>query len=286
MPGFRPRFFVTESAGSDLHGPDLSGAVLALSPEDSHHALRVLRLVPGDPCEVVITGKAYVATVVSATMPVTTRLESRLLGAEAGGCYLTNVGLVQRVERLTLLDHVIEKGTEVGASFFVLLLQPERAGASDATRRSVRWERIAREAAKQSKQTKIPALHFCSSAEGALAWLEQQGFRSLILDPGAPQRIDEILRPAAAAREAAAVTARETATEAAVVETGALAAQAAASSPALALWVGAEGGWTAAERDLFAARGLPKARLGRSVLRAETAGPVAVAVARLLLGDW
>ena len=48
----------------------------------------------------------------------------------------------------------------------------------------------------------------------------------------------------------------------------------------------AESGWTAAERDDLLAAGVATARLGRGVLRTETAGPVTVAVARLALGDW
>jgi 16S rRNA (uracil1498-N3)-methyltransferase len=54
----------------------------------------------------------------------------------------------------------------------------------------------------------------------------------------------------------------------------------------VALWVGPEGGWTAAELERFSSTGIETARLGRSVLRTETAGPVAVAVARVALMDW
>ena len=54
----------------------------------------------------------------------------------------------------------------------------------------------------------------------------------------------------------------------------------------LALWVGPEGGWTESESEQFRAAEITGVRLGRSVLRTETAGPVAVAVARLALGDW
>jgi 16S rRNA (uracil1498-N3)-methyltransferase len=50
--------------------------------------------------------------------------------------------------------------------------------------------------------------------------------------------------------------------------------------------VGPEGGWTAGELDQFTGAGVSTVRLGRSILRTETAGPVAVAVARLALGDW
>jgi 16S rRNA (uracil1498-N3)-methyltransferase len=265
VAGFRPRFFVDDFEGDGLPAwalgsPDLSGTLLSLSPEDSHHAVRVLRLAPGDPCEVVVTGAAYAATVVSTTMPVTARLGARLEGPQAGGTYRMSVGLVQSLERLSLLDWVIEKGTEVGASFFLLIPH----GEGDAERRSLarrsRWERIAREAAKQSKQVAVPPVGLYPTTGAALDWLREQQALSIVLDPRASQSLEEVLRPVAPL----------------------------ADGPArpVALWVGPEGGWSPKERDLFAERGIESARLGRGVLRAETAGPVAVAVTRLLLGDW
>ena len=50
--------------------------------------------------------------------------------------------------------------------------------------------------------------------------------------------------------------------------------------------MGPESGWTDEERESLLQAGMATARLGRGVLRTETAGPVAVAVARLALGDW
>jgi 16S rRNA (uracil1498-N3)-methyltransferase len=54
----------------------------------------------------------------------------------------------------------------------------------------------------------------------------------------------------------------------------------------LALWIGPEGGWSALDRAGFAEAGVEMVRLGQGVLRAETAGPVAVAVVRLVQRDW
>jgi RsmE family RNA methyltransferase len=54
----------------------------------------------------------------------------------------------------------------------------------------------------------------------------------------------------------------------------------------IALWIGPESGWSEAELGEFATSGIEAVRLGQGVLRAETAGPVAVAVTRLVMGDW
>jgi 16S rRNA (uracil1498-N3)-methyltransferase len=45
-----------------------------------------------------------------------------------------------------------------------------------------------------------------------------------------------------------------------------------------ALFIGPEGGWSEAERALFAARGLPLVRFGPHVMRIETAAVVGAAM--------
>ncbi len=168
------------------------------------------------------------------------------------------VGLVQAMTRPAAMDYVLEKATEVGASFFVLVPAAGSPKRSDLSRgdRLDRWRRIAREAAKQSKQMAVPTVDIAGSVGEALEDLRVSQTQSLVLEPAAATALQD-----AVVREA---------------------------SPAarIALWVGPEGGWTAGELDQFAGAGVGTARLGRSILRTETAGSVAVAVARLALGDW
>lgn len=273
---------------------------MALGPEDSHHALRVLRLGAGDACEVVVTsardsagamtglGSAvYAATVraagraaagriagadpgTPAAGAVKVRLVVRLEGAEAGASYRTSVGVVQALVRPAAIDYLLEKGTEVGASFFFLFEaagSPRGSGASKGDRLT-RWRSIVREAAKQSKQTMVPPVDVMSSMQEALAGLDESGALSLVLDSGAPGSLEEVTR-------------------AALVEGRQGGGARTAGWPArLALWVGPESGWTRDELDRLSIAGVEGARLGQSVLRTETAGPVAVTVARLALGDW
>lgn len=276
MPGFCPRFFVPlESVprgglSGSATSADLSGAELTLTIEDSHHAVRVLRLVEGDGCEVVVgaagttgaawtTGAAvYAASVSAAADPVRVRLVARLEGPHAGAEYRVQVGLVQALTRPSLIDFVIEKGTEVGASFFLLVQavgSPARSGLTRSDRLE-RWRRIAREAAKQSKQVAVPPVDVAGSVDGALRDLQAAGALSLALEPRASESLHELLGRQSARPER------------------------------VALWVGPEGGWAPAESACFSTAGIEGARLGRSVLRTETAGHVAVAVARLALGDW
>jgi 16S rRNA (uracil1498-N3)-methyltransferase len=264
VSGFRPRFFAAQvedysfcEVSADPEA-DLSGSELDLDAEDSRHALRVLRLGVGDECEIVTGAAVYAATVIAAAGPVRVRLIARLEGAAAGASYQIQVGVVQALARPAVMDYVLEKGTEVGASFFILAQasgSPRRSEPSGGDRLA-RWRRITREAAKQSKQMTVPRVDVMSSVEHVLRHLSATETLSLVLDPAASLGLQEALgqrrtRPAR-----------------------------------VALWVGPESGWTAGESEEFSAAGLESARLGRSILRTDTAGPVAVAVARLALWDW
>lgn len=265
-PGFRPRFFMEGEPPREGARERAAWAEsqASLSPEDSHHARNVLRLRQNDLCEVVTpSGVAYLAAITDITDPVRVSFVTRLEGVDAGAVYQTEVGLVQALARPSLMDFAIEKATEVGAGFFLVVCAAGSAhSTSEVTEdRLVRWRRIAREAAKQSRQMRLPPVELAGSVGEALTCMMESGSAPIVLDPGADEELCHVVR--------------------AVIETGPP-----GKLPPIALWVGPEGGWTKAELELFAAGGVSTARLGRSVLRTETAGPVAVAVTRLALGDW
>jgi 16S rRNA (uracil1498-N3)-methyltransferase len=266
VSGFRPRFFIAEEATlSSQTGSLTPGAELTLGPADSYHALRVLRLKAGDACEVVVGAAVYAASVSGAKTPVSVTVESRLQGQAAGAVYRSQVGLAQALTRPALLDEVLEKGTEVGSSFFVLVPAAESTRLPESARagRLERWRRIVLEAAKQSKHLAVPTVELAASLDAALQDFAARGVRSLVLEPSAQvslrERLEQMRAPSS-------------------------------SSPgrgpaALALWIGPESGWSEAELRWFAESGVEAVKLGQSVLRAETAGPVAVAVTRLVVGD-
>lgn len=275
MAGFCPRFFIDEAgAGGFLRADflqasleseslldsssDLSGEEFELSEADAYHARRVLRLRKGETCEVVVGTSVYVATLSPEDETVRVVLVRRLEEAAAGPRYRTQVGIVQAVVKPPLVDQIIEKGTEVGASFF--LLAPSAGSlCGDRSMREeklVRWQRIALEAAKQSKRVAVPAVVFCRSLTEVYQRLCQMGVISVVLHPEAESGLGELLE------------------------------ELAPSLARVALWVGPEGGWSAGELESFVSQGMRTARLGRSILRAETAGPVAVAVTRFMLNDW
>lgn len=270
--GFSPRFFLTPDMSSAVPRP-VPGERLVLGPEDSHHGLRVLRMKVGDMCEVVTPWRTVHQAVVGGTADsLELTIVRRLLGDAAGPVYQNEVGLVQGIARPAAMDYLIEKGTEVGADFFALV--PTEASPrglrSGGTDRVKRWRRIAREAAKQSKQTRIPWVEIFESQAEAMTRLWGEMTHTVVLDPGAAQTLSDLLQVFAGGEGGDPVNA----------------GRCSAGCRRVTLWVGPEGGWSAGELDRLVSAGALPAKLGRGVLRTETAGPVALAIARLTLNDW
>lgn len=246
---FCPRFLLEEETAV--------GSEICLTAEDSHHAARVLRMREGDSCEVVApSGLVYSASFVSLSGPARVLVAAEAGVEKAGGLYRVKVGVVQALARPSAVDYVIEKGTEVGASYFLLV---PTAGSPPGCRerlndRLERWQRIARAATKQSKQTVVPQVRAATSVAEAIDQLAAERATSVVLAPNAPEALFDLAGTDGANN--------------------------------LALWIGPEGGWEPSETALFERAGLVAARLGKSVLRTETAGPIAVVVARLARGDW
>jgi 16S rRNA (uracil1498-N3)-methyltransferase len=276
VSGFRPRFFVDQDGLQPTPDGYLSpGAEVALSPGDSHHALRVLRLKHGDACEVVVGAAVYAASVSGTKEPLKALLTERLKGVAAGAAYRSQVGLVQALTRPALLDEVLEKGTEVGTSFFILVPADDSIRMPEGSRASrlERWRRIVVQAAKQSKHLGVPTVEWANSLQEALEMVSARSALSLFLEPGSKVTLRESLERM--------LTAKST------PGTPPATAMAAPSGLArVALWIGPESGWSKRELERFAAADVEAVRLGQGVLRAETAGPVAVAATRLVIGDW
>jgi 16S rRNA (uracil1498-N3)-methyltransferase len=146
---------------------------------------------------------------------------------------------------------------------------PEGSRAS----RLERWRRIVVQAAKQSKHLGVPTVEWATSLQEALEMVSARSALSLLLEPDAKVTLRDSLERRATARPGSAAS-------------SATAFGATSGPPSIALWVGPESGWSKRELERFATADVEAVRLGQGVLRAETAGPVAVAATRLVIGDW
>ena len=209
-----------------------------LSPEDSRHALRVLRMKPGEGIRVTVSGQRYAAVLEEREGRAAARLLETLPSTEAR----TSLTLYQGLPKGDRMDLIVRQATEVGVSAIVPCLFARCvARPEDAAARLERLHRIAREAAMQSGRTLVPPV------EAPLP------FRVL------PDRLR---------RHAKALVPYE-------LERTLTLRQAYAGERDVALVIGPEGGFTPEEIALLPAMPVT---LGPRVLRTETAGLVAAAM--------
>ncbi len=224
-----------------------------LSPEDAHHALRVLRLRPGDPVELFAEGRRYTALLEESPG---SGLSARILNELPSTEPRLEITLFQGLPKADKMEWIIQKGVELGLSRIVPVRMSRcvvRLEERDVSRKLERWQRIAREAGKQAGRCRIP-----------------------VIDP--PLSLGDI--PARAALlDACAVPWEE------CTGTGPLAFS--RSHPgirSLGILIGPEGGIAPEEMDVLRSS-CQALTLGRRILRTETAGLAAAAAFLALYGE-
>lgn len=225
---------------------------IAITNDDAAHIAKVLRLRVGEQVEVVVAGRAYSAQLTQVTPdlvladvgdPLASSSESRL-----------TVHLYQGLPKGDKLDLVIQKATELGVTTItpvltqrvVVKLKPEAVA-----KKLQRWQRIALEAAKQSRRLQVPQIHVPID------------FKDL------PQPTEQELALVAWEEETTAIKPLLQA----------------ASYAAVHIFVGPEGGLTSLEVDFLLERGWHSVALGPRILRTETAPMALLAVVQYELGD-
>ena len=208
------------------------------------HLARVLRARVGQEFEIATSGTVRLGRVAAVS-------EERVefdLGEEvpqaSGG---PSVSLLLAVFKFDRMEWALEKAVELGAGRIVPVVasRTDTHLASAAGKRVERWQRIAREAAQQSRRAGPPVIEIPLKLKDALA--AEMGLRIVLAEGEGGRRLGDVLRENAGASE-------------------------------IALAIGPEGGWTAEELKLFADNGWIAASLGPTILRAETAAIAALAV--------
>jgi 16S rRNA (uracil1498-N3)-methyltransferase len=220
-----------------------------LRGDEARHLTRVLRVEAGQKFEISDSQSAWLAEVVEARgQHVVFRVLEPILSAEAP----VSVILYAALTKFDRFEWLVEKATECGVETIVPVeaARTEKGLFGASRKRSERWERVAREASQQARRTRLPGIAEALHLDGALR--AESGLR-FFLDEAESQPLLRLLPDQ-----------REAGTR-------------------VALLVGPEGGWTEAERASAIAAGWRGASLGTTILRAETAGTVGVA---LLVNAW
>ncbi len=225
---------------------------------EAHHLARVLRLRPGALVEAA-DGDGRVFTVrleaIGAREAWGTIVEQWREGrpTRESPCAITLAQAILKGERMVWL---IQKATELGVGRIVPLETARvvaRASAERTSARRSRWERVAREAVKQCGRAVVPVVETPRPLPGILAETAAHDATWLFWEGGGTPL-------AALARDAG-------------------------RPRRLLVLIGPEGGFTAEEVAQAEAAGARLAGLGPRILRAESAGLVALALCQYLFGD-
>ncbi len=237
-----------------------NGAEVLLSPEESHHALRVLRLGPGDGVTLLdgagveARGDILAADKRAVRIAVRERVVHPPLP-----CAVT---LLQALPKGRLMDSIVEKATELGAARIVPLLTEHTISRPDedhAASKLEKWRSTALEAVKQCGNPWLPRIEAPVTFAEFLRRKERFDLALVAsLHPGArPIRTVFAEFQAQADRRPASV----------------------------AVWVGPEGDFTLQEIATLVAGGVRPVTLGRLVLRCDTAAAAMLALALNEAGD-
>lgn len=220
---------------------------------DVRHAVKVLRLGPGDVVELLDgQGRAARAGIEEAgrDQVVCLRLEEFSPGGEPP----VRVTLVQGLAKGEKMDLVIQKSTELGVAEIIPLVARRsvvRLEGGKALERQERWQRIAMEAAKQCRRAVVPPVRppmnlslvlqeIPAGTTSFLPWEEQRG-----------QSLGYLLRGDNPGR--------------------------------VYLFIGPEGGFESSEVEEAGLRGVQAVSLGTRILRTETAG---LACLSIIMNRW
>lgn len=220
----------------------------AASGPRAHHLARVVRMKVGETVEVSDGVEAWTAVAESISPREVVFTTVDLLPAPAAAARLE---LYLALIKLPRFEWAVEKATELGVSAIVPLAAEHSDGGlvKGAPKRVERWERIAEEAAQQSRRLAPPVIETPLSLTEAL---EKQAELRCFIDFTGEE-------PAA----------------------GLIEGLSAAST--VAILVGPEGGWSDEELTLAKEAGAKTISLGPNVLRSETAALAAVSVMGRLL---
>jgi 16S rRNA (uracil1498-N3)-methyltransferase len=227
---------------------EVSGDRAALVGEHADHLIRVLRARVGEEFDIADGQSVRRGRITSVK---DNRVEFQL-GEATPAAAMVEITLVLSIFKFDRMEWAIEKCTELGVSRIVPLISRRTDShlASASTKRVERWQRIARQAAEQSRRATPPEIAAPIKLSEAL---NLSGSLRIILAESEEQTLlRDVVKPEVA-------------------------------SNGIVLAIGPEGGWTEDELRAFQQAGWISASLGNNILRAETAAIAALAVAAYTL---
>ena len=239
------RFYADESGIAD--------GLVHLNAEDAHHAQRVLRMKVGEEAQIFCDQRRYTAQITDMENGVTLRILEELPSTEAA----LRITLYQGLPKADKMELITQKAVELGADRVVPVAMSRcvvQLNAKDGAKKQERWQKIAREACKQSG-------------------------RCMMMPVDAPISFKELLRRLPT--HAAAIVPWEDAQGYSLRSFH----QQHPDVRDVAIVIGPEGGMSPEEIDQMKAASCQSVTLGPRILRTETAGLSAISALLCLYGD-
>lgn len=231
--------------------PEIKPGTLSITGENARYLSTVLRCRAGDPISLTDSvGISYSGKIIRATRK---EVEVEIDGAGRVADVESPVAitLLQGLLKGDKMDLVIRKSTELGVTEVVPVIT-ERSQVRE-TRKIERWQKIAREASRQSGRSNVPVVRDPVDITSLLGGRPLSGRGIMFWEQGG-ERLSTVI--------------------------GRL-----GRSEKIELLTGPEGGFSEDEAGLAREKGFLVATLGRRILRAETAAIVALGIVQYELGD-
>lgn len=244
------RFFVS------IDSVDTDSNIITITGEDVKHIRNVLRSVPGDLLELSDgTGMDYKVLIETVGKEsITTEIISAMPNKTEPNVKIT---LFQGIPKADKMEFIIQKCVELGVERIVPVITERTVvkfpNRNDATAKTVRWNRIALEAAKQCDRGIIPAVDEPVRFDEALRLAECCSLRILPYEEEKAGSLRKYLEEQKKSHEAG-------------------------NTIKAAVFIGPEGGFAPAEAEKAVKSGFESVTLGPRILRTETAGIAVIAV--------
>ena len=127
----------------------VNGETAFLCEEDARHATRVLRMREGEACELFADSKRFSGEIASIGEEVEVRITGEMPSTEAK----LRITLYQGLPKADKMELIVQKSVELGACAVVPVAMSRcvvQLDAKDGRKKQERWQKIAREACKQS----------------------------------------------------------------------------------------------------------------------------------------
>lgn len=225
-----------------------------ITGENARHIAKSLRMKPGEELTLITPSREQLECVVSAVNAdsVEVKINSR---KQCGNEPDVEITLYQALPKGDKMEYIVQKCVELGISRIVPVISARcisRPDEKSLAKKQIRWQKIAREAAQQSRRGIIPKIEPAVSFKQAAAMCSLNEQNIIFYELGGDS-VKTLINK---------------------------------KPKSIGIFIGSEGGFEEAEVELIKQNGGSAATLGKRILRAETAPLAALSIIMYETGNF